>query len=156
MNLSENSSSAQSNADSPSFMVMNPACDLVIRMATGTCKTDRILLGEIDSLTEVTTSALSGIENTSKKKKKLGEVFKNNYTDYYHWLPPTDFFAGGFLNFRKISTCSPQSFSAEFDPPRIQISPFFVKDIVARFSTYFARQGQPDIDYDGIIEKLIS
>lgn len=143
-------------SNSPLYMVLNPACDLVIRTNTGTCKTDRILLGEIDSLTEVNLLALSGIESPSKKKKKLGEVFKNNYTDYYHWLPPTDYFDGGFLNFRKITTCLPQSFAAEFEPSGIQVSPFFVKDIVARFSTYYARQGQPDIDYNNLIEQLIS
>ena len=30
---------------------------------------------------------------------------------------------------------------------KIQISPSFVKDIVARFSSYYARQGQPNIDF---------
>lgn len=37
-----------------------------------------------------------------------------------------------------------------FENPSVQISSLFLKDIVARFSSYYARQGQPDIDYEKV------
>ena len=127
------------------FVVLSPACDLVIRRNTE-FKTDSILLVEIEKEKDIVGAALDGIKQNRKKKDKLQAVFNNNHTDYYHWLPKVDFFNGGFLNFRKVNALTKDEFEDKFENPSIQISPFFVKDIVARFSSFYARQGQPDID----------
>lgn len=134
------------------FVVMNPACDLVIHR-NGNCKTDHILLVQIEKEADIVDTALNGIQRRDKKKDKLKSLFCNNYTAYYHWLPKTDFFCGGFLNFRKISTIAKNEFT-EFSPV-MQISSSFVKDVVARFSSYYARQGQPDIECDVFITTLV-
>ncbi|HLC14699.1 MAG TPA: response regulator, partial [Thermodesulfovibrionia bacterium] len=136
-------------------VVMNPACDLVVRN-NGDFKTDRILLVEIEPVNVVLDSALSGITKKDRQKSKLETVMKNNHTGYFHWLPATNYFMGGFINFRKISTLTKEQFVNEFNNPVIQISPSFVKDIVSRFSSYYARQGQPDIEFANIINKMIS
>lgn len=131
------------------FVVMNPACDLVIR-EEDKCKTDRILIVEIDSQT----SLFPGCPATNLSenyKKKLERAYKNNKSAYYHWLPKTDFFSGGFMNFRKLLSLPREEFDNQFENPAIQISSPFVKDIQARFSAYYARQGQPDIDFDAFI-----
>lgn len=131
------------------FVVMNPACDLVIR-DSGECNTDRILIVEIDSQASLFPShPATGLSNS--QKKDLEKAFRNNKSAYYHWLPKTDFFEGGFLNFRKLSTLSSDEFEVTFEKPAVQISPSFVKDMVSRFSAYYARQGQPDIDFDHFI-----
>ena len=127
------------------LVVLSPACDLVIRR-NGEFKTDCILLVEIEDEKDIVTAALSDIKQKRKKKDKLQAIFNNNHRDYYHWLPKTGFFDGGFLNFRKVNALTKGEFDEKFDKPLIQISPFFVKDIVARFSSFYARQGQPDID----------
>ena len=119
------------------FVVLNPACDLVPRGENGVRNTDYILLVEIESVDKV----LAG----SKSKGRVRELCTNK-RDYYHWLPETDFFEGGILNFRKLKTLNDDNFEEKFGKPTIQISPSFVKDIVSRFSSYYARQGQPDID----------
>ena len=124
---------------------MNPACDLVIRKNKNP-KTDSILTVRIERQGSVLDTALDGIKKEDKKTEKRKAVFSNNYTTYYHWLPDTNFFEGGFLNFRKISSISYNDFIKQFSNPEIQIAPSFVKDIVSRFSSYYARQGQPDID----------
>lgn len=129
-----------------SFVVMNPACDLVVH-ANGSCKTDRILIAEIDSQASLFPN-YPATNPSNNQKKDLERAYKNNKTDYYHWLPRTDSFEGGFLNFRKLSSLSKDEFSERFDEPEVQISPSFVKDMVARFSAYYARQGQPEIDYE--------
>lgn len=142
-------------ADNHYFVILSPACDLVIR-ANGVFKTDRVLLIEVEASQVIIDDALNGIVKTDKKEKRLKVVFGNNHTDYYHWLPRTNFFNGGFLNFRKITTLSKKELDDQYHPPEIQISPSFVKDITARFSTFYARQGQPEIDSDRLISDIIA
>ena len=131
--------------------IMSPACDLVVRK-TEKRNTDRILIVEVDSGKKLFPWIQDkNLSNT--KKDKLKQAFRNNKSTYYHWLPKTEFFKGGFLNFRKLVTLEIEKFDEKFEmPPKIQISPSFVKDIVARFSSYYARQGQPDIDFDKFID----
>ncbi len=137
------------------FVVLSPACDLVIRR-NGEFKTDRILLVEIEKENDIVSAALDGIRQNRRKKDRLKIISNNNHTDYYHWLPKTDFFEGGFLNFRKLNTLNKTDFDERFKTPSIQISPFFVKDIVSRFSSFYARQGQPDIDSEDFIAYYIT
>lgn len=138
----------------PFFMVLNPACDLVIRN-DGKFKTDRILLVEIELDKTIRDIALAGITKKEKKQNKLKALLSNNYSDYFHWLPKTNFFDGGFLNFRKLNSLSVNQFKKTYNSPKIQISSSFVKDIVSRFASYYARQGQPDIACDEIINHFI-
>ena len=126
------------------FVVLSPACDLVPRGENGVRNTDDILLVEIESVDKV----LAG----SKSKGRVRELCTNK-RDYYHWLPETDFFEGGILNFRKLKTLNEDNFEEKFGKPTIQISPSFVKDIVSRFSAFYARQGQPDIDSDDFVTR---
>ena len=135
------------------FVVMSPDCDLVVR-ANGGRNTDTILVVAVvpaktllDWFDGIVQSNLS---NTRKREVK--RALKNNRSNYYHCLPETDFFPLGFLNFRYISTVGEKEISERFHiPPDVQISPPFVKDMVARFSSYYARQGQPDIDFSDLL-----
>ena len=131
-------------SDNQQFAILSPACDLVIRGQNGKPNTDYILLVEIESVDD----ALGG----SRSKNRVESLVKNR-RQYFHWLPPTDFFEGGVLNFRKLKTLTMPEFDDKFENPSIQISPFFVKDIVARFSSFYARQGQPDIDSGDIVAR---
>ncbi len=127
------------------FIVLSPACDLVIRN-DDVSKTDRILIAEIEEECDIVENALDGFRKRDRINKELVAVANNNREIYYHWLPKTDFFDGGFLNFRKVNALTKDEFDDSFELPEIQISSSFVKDIVARFSSFYARQGQPDID----------
>ncbi len=140
----------QSSAEAR-YIVMNPACDLVRRKG-GKFKTDRMLLAEIENDNCIVKLALDGCNNASKRERKLNELSNNNYTHYYHWLPKTEFFDGGFINFRKLNSISSDDFEKEFDAPFLQISAFYMKDIVSRFSSYYARQGQPDLRNTAFID----
>ena len=137
------------------FVIISPACDLVIRR-NGRFKTDRILLVETEEEDVVLRTALDGISKKDKRKSKLNEVLNNNFTDYYHWLPETRSWGGRFLNFRRLKIIDDEKFREEFEIPEIQISPSFVKDIVARFSSFYARQGQPDIESNDIISRILT
>lgn len=136
------------------YIVMSPACDLVIR-SDGNFKTNRILLCEIEDHDTLKNKAVEGITNADKKQRKLKDLLKNNYTDYYHWLPSTSAFSGGFINFRWIIAFDKTNLEAKFNPPKVQISSHFIKDVVSRFSSFYARQGQPDFDFDFISSKMV-
>lgn len=147
------------------YIVMNPACDLAER-DNGGCNTDRALLAKIDSEADFFTDELAKKNSRKNKGEEPLESLSNqnkesaiknarqHKTFYYHWLPETEFFAGGFINFRKIATHTQENFDQTFENPSIQVSAPFLKDIVARFSSYYARQGQPDIDHEKVSIKV--
>ena len=132
------------------WVVMSPACDLVGR-EEGKSNTDRILTVEIRPVSTEFPWYRKGEEMSRSKQEKVKAAFENK-RGYSHWLPETGVFCGGFLNFRKVCTVPVEDFQKVFETPApIQISPSFLKDIVARFSSYYARQGQPSIDLDGFL-----
>jgi hypothetical protein len=127
------------------YVILNPACDLVVRVG-GQISTDRLLVVEIDDGAKVYDYILRKLPTQEERSEKLQKIFRNGHTLYHHWLPKTTFFPGGFINFRKLSTLTLSECRKTFEAPGIQISSQFVKDILSRFSSYYARQGQPDID----------
>lgn len=155
-----NTGSILKKKDSEShFIVMNPACDLAER-DDGSCNTDQVLLVEIELLKDLFPAVGEDdfdVENISRNLKDRLERIYQNKRSYQHWLPFVNYFGkdtndfkfkGGAINFRKISTYNREELEVEFcTQPIIQVSSNFIKDIVARFSSYYARQGQPDINY---------
>jgi hypothetical protein len=154
------------------FIILSPSCDLALH--NGKMKTDRILVCLIEPTNQNSlikeTGKNSKIEileadDDEKKKKKgekiekakrfLSQIATNNYSFYFHYLPETSLFKSGLINFRKIETYTNEDFNNKFEiPPYAQISMPFVKDIVSRFSNYYARQGQPDFDFDNLVKTL--
>lgn len=131
------------------FVVMSPSCDLVIRQ-DGTRNTDRILVAEVVPPRNLFSwHDGSDMDSFSKKRQRdLLKALRNNKGFYYHCLPKTDFSPLGFMDFRRLHSVSECEMDSRFQlPPCSQISPPFTKDIVSRFSSYYARQGQPDIDF---------
>ncbi len=130
------------------YIVMTPACDLVLR-ENGTRNTDHLILAEIESDEKFSERLEAYIRNHSNgKKNEISKYLRNNVNIYQHWIPQTTFFKGGFVNFRKIKNIHISELNNHFINSEIQISPFFMKDIIYRFSSYYSRQGQPDIDTD--------
>lgn len=136
----------QAKTDDIYCIVLSPPCDLAIH--NGKMKTDCVLICEIDPQDEVNARIIEGITSTAKQAKKIAAALNNNYTDYYHWLPRNTLFVGGYINFRKVITYSPEELLDKFHHPLIKVQEGFVKSILSRFSTYYARQGQPDFNFD--------
>lgn len=153
------------------YIVLSPACDLALH--DGNIKTNRILFclienHDLDQLKKakkylkleiLPTDDEKVKENKTDKikraKKMIDSLPRNNYSDYFHYLPPTSAFEGGIIDFRKVSTCRPTDFTKRFPSCICQISTPFVKDIVARFSSYYSRQGQPDFDFVSLSSRLM-
>lgn len=146
----------QASKDGLLCIVLSPPCDLAKH--NGTIKTNRILVCEIDNHDTVNLEIASQSSKRGDKREDIQKAIKNNYKDYYHWLPANDLFEGGYINFRKVLTYSPERFFEEFDQPKVKVQEYFVKNILNRFSAYYARQGQPDFDFKleatAIIDKI--
>lgn len=152
------------------YIVMSPACDLAEREG-GECNTDRALLVEIQMIEDIlcddyfisnchggkklkkrylkSNSKPQGEYLSNQQDKDLIKYQKNTKNLYYCWLPKTSCFNNGaVINFRRISTYDQVELNSSFDIPVIQVASPFLKDIISRFSSYYARQGQPDINID--------
>lgn len=147
----------KSKNDGSYCIVLSPPCDLAIHK--GKMKTDSILICEIEPQEKVNSVIVDEVKKEAKKVQKIASALNNNYTPYYHWLPQNTLFAGGYINFRKVITYSQTELLEKFQCSVLKVQESFVKSILCRFSTYYARQGQPDFNFDeeaAIIVKQIS
>lgn len=126
----------QHKEEATCHVVMTPACDLVMR--NGTPKTDVVVVAEV-----VPEDAL--FEELQANSGDRAKLKRNGYSYCYHWLPEAYGVSGGFLDFRRLKTVRWEKFDDIFNRLNARIAPSFVKDIVSRFSTFYARQGQPGI-----------
>ena len=135
-------------ASGASFVVLSPDCDIVTR-DDGKRNSDRLLVAEVVPPTEMLDWYDQDLVSSlgRDRRNSLRNALQNNRGNHYHCLPETAFASLGFINFRNLTVYRLQDIAKTFVlPPKYQISPPFVKDIVSRFSSYYARQGQPDIE----------
>ena len=140
------------------YLVMSPACDLVVRK-TGTPKTESVLLAGIVSTAEAAVRSLSdkmaqwknqGVDEDACKRNAESHLKKfRDQTDpeYVHSIPAIKDMPGQYVAFRKVLHLPYEKVDKEFSRSGLRVAPPFMKDIQARFASYYGRQGQPDIDY---------
>lgn len=130
--------------DEKKYIVITAACD----MEQG--KSDFVVLCQIDF--EILENLKNRIKDESKAKKAEDQLGKyiNNAKARYHLLPPCKLFDGGLVDFQIIRSVDKEDFT-ERASVIASINPAFNKDIQARFSHYYGRQGQPQLNKDNII-----
>ena len=146
------------------FLILNPACDLAMR-ASGRSNSDELLLVPIESERGTLKSIMKSPKRTvpldEKQREKNRQIredaYKNNQPIRFHWLPRCGTFPGGFVNFRKVITCKRTQFGSAYLPNEnnFVVHPEGLKNIQSRFASYYARQGQPDIDFSRFSEEPI-
>jgi len=143
------------------FLILTPACDMVLRKQKNgegwvTYRSaDKIIVAKLVEFTRVE-EVSKYIEIPSKTKKgEVEKYIRNTKRERYHYLPSFGSRIQGFLvDFQDINRIKPEELTiyervASVDEP-------FLKDIIARFTSYYARQGSPDFDMDIILKKLIN
>ena len=118
-------------------VVMTPACDLVVR-ANGERKADSVVLVTIVPEAEL-------YESLNANSGRQRQLRRNNDANSYHWLPKSRSLDGGYLDFQRLETIALCSLDQKYKCVGARIAPSFIKDIVSRFSGFYARQGQPAI-----------
>lgn len=133
------------------YVIINPACDI----ANG--KFVNIICLHIDPLAEVFNDQdfIGNINDylnnqSNNKKEKIEKYIKGKTGDFSIILPKTSLCEGGCINFKKIKSLDHSQIS-QTTPPLLlwyeavcDIAPLFVKDIISKFSSYYARQWTPD------------
>ena len=130
----------------------------------GKRKVEKVFLLRIKELEEISEfKKLKDIEKfedlSGTKKSELSKLITNSAKPYYHYIPRHSSINAGIIDFQdkysipveeleqKINTKAADNFAT--------ISMPFLKDLIERYSSYYARQGSPDFDSDEIIESLI-
>ncbi|MED0958219.1 hypothetical protein [Bacillus paramycoides] len=135
------------------FLILTPSCE----MAQGKYK--KILLSRIlnhEDLEGFKQARTGYIENQSKgKRSALEKWFRNGHDSSlgYHFLPSYSDFPGGFIDFQDVVSLSQETVIAEYEKIAT-VTNQFAKDISSRFTLYYARQGQPNLNSDLIIKML--
>lgn len=115
------------------YILLSPPCDIALHEDLK-MKTDTLLLCEVEE-----------IDWSTIKNENIKSVVGNNSGENYHWLPANKLYHGGRINFRKLINCVPDEIEKKYKY-KIKVQDVFVKNILNRFSAYYARQGQPDLD----------
>lgn len=131
--------------DGKKYIVITAACD----MEQG--KSDFVVLCQVEF--DIIDDLKNRIkdENSSKKAEEQLRIYINNGKPRYHLLPPCNLFTGGLVDFQVVRSVSKKVFTEETSLIA-SINPAFNKDIQARFSHYYGRQGQPQLNKDNIID----
>ena len=140
------------------YIILNPACDMVIRNYSdyksngnpAQRNSSFVLLCKLVTLDSVLSGPVINDKNAISGKAK--DIVQNKKSRY-HFLPPYYELKGYVIDFQDITTklCNEVESDGEIFAT---VSSIFLKDIIARFSFYYSRQGAPDMDF-GHIERAI-
>lgn len=140
--------------DGEYYFVLTPACDIVLNEKKDSVgdvirkrKADNLTIAKVIEFDFKNMCVVNG-----KLNKKKIEEFVMNKSLRYHYLPSYKGNNGFLIDFQTLAS---KSFN---DPLEIEatISGAFSKDVIQRFSNYFARQGQPTFSQKDIVQKLFN
>ncbi|MFH1933730.1 MAG: hypothetical protein ABIN18_19405 [Pseudomonadota bacterium] len=150
------------NKDSKEFvLVLTPACDMELRKRKNGenwityRNADKIILVKLIEFNQIAEVSAYIETQSNTKKKEVERYVKNTKKERYYYLPSFGSRIPGFLiDFQDINRINADEINiynrvASVDEP-------FLKDIIAKFTAYYARQGSPDFDVESIMEKLIN
>lgn len=143
------------------FIVLTPLCDFVIYK--GKQKAKKILLCKIKNLGgEVKNfeKLVASTEVTDPNRERLNNFISNNANQNFHFVPRNTKLDSGLIDFQDTITINKDEVDNLIRGNEIQriatVSGIFLKDIISRYSSYFARQGSPDFNSDEIYKSIFN
>ncbi|MFT3919196.1 hypothetical protein [Cloacibacterium sp.] len=144
------------NESQKRFIILTPSCDLAHKG-----KTENVLLVEIEhkenglisELKSIIKDAEIGKDRKNNATSKLKNLIKNNVPKY-HFLPDYKDISAGLIDFQLLKSV-PKNETINNYTRLTSVNNSFTKDIVARFSFYYSRQGSPDFNIDEIYDSII-
>ena len=144
------------------YIVLTPSCDIVLRLDK-TRNTKRILFCKIKKLSEVINNfgnlkIDTGINNETRKS--LNSYISNNSKQNFHFIPKSNLLEAGLIDFQDKLTIPENVVNDLIETEKIirnaTVSMPFLKDIISRYSNYYARQGSPDFNIDEVYKSLFN
>ena len=151
----------ENKASKEFVLVLTPACDMELRKRKNGenwityRNADKIILVKLIEFNQIAEVSAYIETQSNTKKKEVERYVKNTKKERYYYLPSFGSRIPGFLiDFQDINRINADEINiynrvASVDEP-------FLKDIIAKFTAYYARQGSPDFDVESIMEKLIN
>lgn len=139
-------------------IILTPACDI----AQG--KANKILLADVkplsdDPIQSLRATVAAEIDETLEAEEResaeiekaqalerLTKIVSNNGPYKYYFLPPSSSFPGGLINFQNLTSVTRTELSRDYEIIAT-LNRHFLKDVVAKFSFYYSRQGAPDLNF---------
>lgn len=141
------------------YLVLNPSCDFAQQ------KAHYVLISKIDPQNSLLQSAIKrnkkfqDLDDKDPQKIEalicINKLLCNGLSPRYHYLPGINSFEGGLIDFQKLTTLKQREINGKYEIVGT-VTSSFMKDITARFSYYYSRQGSPDFEWADIIKKLLN
>jgi len=142
--------------DGTRHIVLSPACDIDLK--NGVRKSKKILFLKIVNPIDIDVE----FNNPKMSKSKQGELKAHirNTRPRYHFTPNAGNILKGFIDFQNKLTIEDTLIDEHLQNGLKQriatISSPFLKDIIARYSAYYSRQGSPDFDEKEILDGFLN
>lgn len=136
------------------FVIISPSCDISKRSIEG----KDFFNVELITITEIIPLQKNYFDNNkipySTKAKTTSDAWKNHMTSVksgqklrFHYLPGYASFAESVIDFKRIRHIPIETaLKIPQENRKATISTPFIRDIQSRFSSYYGRQGQPEIE----------
>lgn len=140
------------------YVVLTPPCDLVVHAGAKKPKSKTVLIGELEDADKMIGALTKLIR---KKREKEGvdaaaiteevsnirhSIESNKHCLYYHYFPMAMGLPSLLLNYRELMTRSHDEIANDYVSTGFRVAPSFFRDVLARFSSYYGRQGQPELN----------
>ncbi|HHI94606.1 MAG TPA: response regulator [Gammaproteobacteria bacterium] len=142
--------------DGGRFIVLSPPCDVAVRGIDNNApkiNAARITLAPLIKVNResfVNHGIFANDDSSKSKKSALDKIIKGQ-REKYIFIPGYKELFAAVVDLQNLHTVDFKEFS-EFNRLATISSPF-LKDIQSRFSAYFGRQGQPDMDKAELLNK---
>jgi len=156
-NLEKTGSVLKDKTSSKYYINLSPACDIAQKQS------EYVLLVELVN-DRIIKEKQSEKKSEDNKKSSLFNFIKNN-KGRYHFFPKSQIKTKNLLvlehmeaDFQRISNVQISDLNNEKYTYILSVAPLFLKDIIARFSLYYARQGSPDfaqVHINDIVDKIL-
>lgn len=152
------------NVSNEKLIVLTPACDLANDKAENILFAKILNYAEVDAFYSIIEKCseqqnTNDISNTNRNKIALWSRNSHEKSMRYHFLPKVGFFDGGFIDFSLLTCLKYDKERERFEGRDLvkvgTITDAFKRDIIARFSSYYQRQGQPTFNVDSILKKYL-
>lgn len=142
------------------YLVLTPSCDIVLR-SDNTRNADFILFCKIKTLPEVIPNYSNLGINTGKNnkaKQKLLKIMANNSKQNFYFIPKHNNIEAGVIDFQDKFTLPQNTVNEYITDNTIDriatVSMPFLREIISKYSNYYARQGSPDFNPEELYKTL--
>lgn len=150
-----------SEEDGTKFILLSPACDIAVRNEVE-CENGGIIpeinasrltlarLIKFDYKELIEEKIIQTTDNRKQLKSKIQKIVQGQQ-DKYVYLPPYNQLEASIIDLQNLYAIELSDYLCNYQRIATIAGPF-LKDIQARFSSYYGRQGQPDLDKQKLID----